>query len=171
MKRLGLILATVGSLLVGTPGAAHATTGPAVVTGGTVSSYTYVWECGDFEGSSHSKYVFDVSVDLALRLDGRQQHVSLASTTSSPWMPCSSYRLPALPVTGTSAVGPSMSEEPVHGWCGETDRFPDGFRYRCSLSFDGRAPVVIDMKLVEFYPQCYEHGIECSDEYVAGGAA
>jgi hypothetical protein len=180
LPRLALL---VGSVVVvaPVPAPAQAAALPAVVTGGT-AVVSMVDNCGGIDSPPNmGKWVDLMMLDLVVRVGGRQRQLSLSTSLEyapalydfypgERGMPCSSSILPTMAFTGSSKVGPSMVPENVTGRCQDSDNALD---YTCTLSFDGRSPVIVKMLLEETYANCNSGGgpSEYCDRYdVAVGA-
>ena len=168
MKRLALVAAVAAAVVGGLPGplAASAATLPATVTGGSgVVSMTD--NCGGNDNLPNmGKWVDTMTLDFAVRVDGRQRYVKLATSYVPPppdfnYFPgergisCSSSVLPTMSFTGSSEVGASLAFEPVTGWCQDSARIQD---FSCTLSFSGAPSVTLTMNLEDVYDDCNSGG-------------
>ena len=175
MRRLRTLLVAAASVggAVAFPVPAHAGLA-ATVTGGTAHVTTEDWcdySAFDAPPPDQRRWVSQLELDLVMRVDERQRTVSIAAVPGYHYMSCSSWTLPTMTFTGVSGVGPSMTQESVDGSCRGLDGLATNFE--CTLSFAGRAPVTIRMRLESIYQECAGEGSPvpqpCQDTDVVAG--
>ena len=157
-----LAAAVVPAGLAQVPTHAGTPVAPATVLGGTGMLYTSD-NCGaEPAPPGAGGWIFSLELTLTLRLNGRERSMHLASPWEYPanWpdysggdrsVPCGYRTLPVMSFAGTTTDQPSLTREPVHGFCWNDRGLLGADRLNCRLSIHGRKPFNLRMTLVDVY--------------------